>query len=189
VNDDELLDAVRQRMAELDREDSTPADPLQGLGGRVVRIVLEGVSLPEDRFPPAGHGRPPCDRAAVDAAAQRIGVTFPPLLVRLYTEVADGGFGPGDGATPIADLADLWEEYAVELVECEDLSPWPVGVVPFCQIDQTLLACVDCGSPEGPVIAFEFDDLDPDAEDGLPDALSPMAPSLRDWLETWLAER
>jgi hypothetical protein len=154
---------------------------------RGVRITLEGLSLPEPDFPPAGPGRPPCDLAAVEEAARTIGVELPPLLVRLYTEVADGGFGPGDGAVPIAQLVELWESYSQELVEAEDLEPWPDAVVPFCNLDQTLLACVDCSSPVGPIIGFEFDDLDPDGGEGaLEAALSPMAPSLADWLTDWL---
>ena len=186
--DDGLLQLVRERMSELDAAEASPPDPFAGTGTRVVRLTLEGVNLPEDRFPPAGRRRPPCEPAEVEAAEHAIGVKLPPLLVRLYTEVADGGFGPGDGATPNALLPALWEEYTVDLVEAEDLDPWPEAVVPFCQIDQTLLACVDCSSPEGAVIGFEYDDLDPEAEGGLRDALSPMAPSLADWIEQWLRE-
>ena len=188
MGEDELLNSVRARMAELDAAEMNAPDPLAGTGITVVHLTLEGIHLPEDRFPPPGRRRRPCDLAAVASAESQIGVKLPPLLVRLYTEVADGGFGPGDGATPIAKLPELWEEYAIDLVEAEDLEPWPQAVVPFCQIDQTLLACVDCGSPEGAVIAFEFEDLDPEAEDGLTDALSPMAPSLTDWIQRWLDE-
>jgi hypothetical protein len=186
--DDELLGLVRQRMADLDAAEANAPDPFAGKGIKIVRVLLEGVNVPEDRFAPVGRDRPPCDLAAVEAAEHQIGVKLPPLLVRLYTEVADGGFGPGDGATPIAQLAELWEEYAVDLIEAEDLDPWPEALVPFCQIDQTLLACVDCSSPDGAVIGFEYDDLDPEAEGALRAALSPMAPSLTDWIERWLRE-
>ena len=34
----------------------------------------------------------------------RLGFTLPPLLARVYTEVADGGFGPGYGLLSLEDL-------------------------------------------------------------------------------------
>lgn len=36
---------------------------------------------------------PPAKAAEVDEAERRLGYALPPLLRRLYTEVADGGFG------------------------------------------------------------------------------------------------
>ena len=40
---------------------------------------------------------PPATTEAVRAAEALVGFRFPPLLIRLWTEVANGGFGPGYG--------------------------------------------------------------------------------------------
>ena len=196
--DDALVDRVRERMAGAGAPAPAPqggpvtmmigpSADMPGLRGGT--ITIPGLTLPEPQFPAAGADRPPCDPADVADAEAAIGVELPELLVRLYTEVADGGFGPGDGAVPIGQLAEMWESLTVDMVECEELDPWPTGVVPFCQVDQTLTACVDCSSPTGAVVGFEFDDLDPDAGEGaLAVALHPMAASLGAWLEDWLRE-
>lgn len=40
---------------------------------------------------------PPATPEQVQATETRLGVTLPPLLKALYTELANGGFGPGGG--------------------------------------------------------------------------------------------
>jgi hypothetical protein len=186
VDTDELVARVRAR-GPAGAQADPPFDPdaLGVPGVRLIRLPLLGLGRPAEAPPPSVFP-PPCGRDDVAAAEAALGVTLPPLLVRLYTEVADGGFGPGDGAEPIAELAGLWESYAVELVESEDVGEWPAGVVPFCELDQTLTACVDCTTPDGAVVAFEFDDMDPDDPDGLAAALTVVAPSLAEWLADWV---
>ncbi len=45
--------------------------------------------------------RPPVSEAAMLAAEARLGFALPPLLRRIYREVADGGDGhPGHGLSP-----------------------------------------------------------------------------------------
>jgi hypothetical protein len=189
-DEDQLLASVRDRSA---AELAAPPevfdpDALGIPGFKLQRIVLKGLSLVGSEPDPVTELPPPCDRADVAAVEAELGVTLPPLLVRLYTEVADGRFGPGDGFVPVSDLTDLWQSYAVDLIEAEDLTPWPDGLLPVCNLDQTLLACVDCTSESGPIVGFEFDDLDPDDPDGLEHALGPLSPSLEAWLRAWLSE-
>ncbi|WP_344100743.1 SMI1/KNR4 family protein [Myceligenerans crystallogenes] len=45
--------------------------------------------------------RSPVPTAAITRFEERTGTAFPLLLRRLYTEVADGGFGPGYGLFPL----------------------------------------------------------------------------------------
>ena len=181
-----LLDAVRDRSAaELVTSPSDSLADLETPGLRIGRLVIDGIDVPGEA--PLTELPPTAAPDEVEAAAAALGVTFPPLLARLYTEVADGGWGPSNGAVPVRRLQELWESYAVELVEAEDLAPWPAGVVPFSELDQTLTACIDCSSPDGPIVGFEFDDLDPDDPDALAEALTPRAVSLEAWLRAWLA--
>jgi hypothetical protein len=60
---------------------------------------------------------PPATPEAVAAAEQVIGFPLPPLLRRLYVEVANGGFGPNEGILGVSgaaaqgDFADIAELY------------------------------------------------------------------------------
>jgi hypothetical protein len=186
IDDDEIVALVRDAGPAGARPPAIDPERLAVPGLRVVRIELAGVDLPDERGAPTTFA-PPCTPAAVAAAEAALRVVLPPLLARLYTEVADGGFGPGDGVVPVGELAGMWESYAVELIESEDLSPWPAGLVPFCELDQTLTACIDSTTPQGAIVGFEFDDLDPDDPQGLSAALHPRAPSLGEWLRAELA--
>jgi hypothetical protein len=74
----------------------------------------------------------------------------------------------------------------VELAVEQEIGEWPAALLPLCQLDQTLTACIDCSDPVGPIVGFEFDDLDFDEAEGFDDALRPRSPSLHQWLDDWL---
>lgn len=73
--------------------------------------------------------------------------------------------------------------------EGQKLGEWPSGLLPFCQLDDTLIACIDCTDPSGPVIGFEVDEIDFDEATGFDAAFNARAPSLDVWLSDWLAGR
>ncbi|MGH4031337.1 hypothetical protein ACQB60_20655 [Actinomycetota bacterium Odt1-20B] len=55
----------------------------------------------------------PATEAAVTEAELVIGFPLPPLLRRLYLEVANGGFGPGEGIVGVrggASQGDRWPQ-------------------------------------------------------------------------------
>ncbi|MEV5172160.1 SMI1/KNR4 family protein [Streptomyces flaveolus] len=73
-----------------------------------LRIVARAGTLP-----------PPATPEAVVAAEEVIGFPLPPLLRRLYVEVANGGFGPDEGVLGVsggaaqgnfADIAELYQD-------------------------------------------------------------------------------
>jgi hypothetical protein len=181
---DELVARLKARVA---ADPPLPDDP----GPTRLRMAIGRhlVELPFLREQPGDQPEPrlpPCDPADVDRVEGQLGVRLPPLLRRLYTEVGEGGFGPGDGLFGLEKLVEEHTSYAVELAEGQELGTWPAGLLPLCQLDQTLTACVDCTTPEGAIVGFEFDDLDFDDPDTWDDAFSPRAPSLQAWLEAWL---
>lgn len=61
----------------------------------------------------SGFEFPPATEAQVQAREKRLGVALPPLLRACYTELANGGFGPGYGLRSIIDEC----EYTDDLVE------------------------------------------------------------------------
>jgi hypothetical protein len=151
-------------------------------GRRLIRLPFLR-EPPGDRPPPR---LPPCSDADVDRAETALGVRFPPLLRRLYTEIGEGGFGPGTGILGLEGLAREHQSYAVELAVEQEFGVWPAALLPLCQLDQTLLACIDCSDPAGPIVGFEVDDLDWDELAGFEEAFQPRSPSLHQWLEAWL---
>lgn len=181
---DLLVERVRARVAASAAPGDDPGS--SGVQLAVGRHLIEipWLSAPRGAEPPPLL--PPCEPAAVDRAEGRLGVRFPPLLRLLYTQVAEGGFGPGDGIFGLDRLVEEHESHAVDLAEGQELGTWPTGLLPLCQLDETLTACIDCTTPEGAIVGFEFDDLDFDDPDTFDDAFSPRFPSLQAWLEAWL---
>ncbi|HZS78621.1 MAG TPA: SMI1/KNR4 family protein [Ktedonobacteraceae bacterium] len=68
---------------------------------------------------------PPATEAQVQAREKRLGVALPPVLRACYTELANGGFGPGYGLRSLIDEC----EYPDDLVE---------GYLSMCEVHEVL---------------------------------------------------
>ena len=111
------------------------------------------------KFPGLAGRHPLPERAtrqAVELAEARMGLSLPPLLVRLWTEVANGGFGPAYG------LFGVDNEPATEFREIFQSIPdayfrWTSGgslkrrlkIVPICDCGCGMETGVDCSTAEG----------------------------------------
>lgn len=131
--------------------------------------------------------RPPAAAAAVAEAEAILGHPLPPLLRRIYAEVAEGGFGPGTGLFPLGDASEgLVSEY--ELVcEASDHGygmPWPRHLLPVATWSDGTMAMIDLTRPPHPVFAVDF--ADAEDEHARPWEVEPAAPSLAVWLHRWL---
>lgn len=141
----------------------------------------------------SGHELRPCISLHQIAEAEaRLGFRLPQILRELYTEVADGGFGPKDGFLPLlkpvrevklANLSVGGIESAVELYELfrkgdpEDTSwSWPSGLLPILDWGCAIRSCVDCSTPSLTVVRDE-----PNLK-----RITESA-NLEDWLKRWLA--
>jgi hypothetical protein len=141
---------------------------------------------------PRGPLFPPLTLTEAENAEHTIGRRLPKLLLRVYTEVADGGFGPGGG------LASLTEGNRAP----GHLSDWPSAVwrherdratgIPASWLYLTSGGCtmewhVSLTAVSNPVLLYDADGWEPtwgeDAHDGLRHATA----SLRRWLWTWAA--
>lgn len=130
--------------------------------------------------------------ARVAAAEARLGLRFPPLLRRLYTEVANGGFGPGYGLLGIEDGhtrktgRDVVGEYLSALrSDPEDTEwKWPLGVVPLFDWGGFTYSCADFTRSEAPIVEFD-PTLRADGEP-MAKAFRPQEESLRKFLERWI---
>ena len=83
----------------------------------------------------------------------RLGFPFPPLMKRIYTEIGNGGFGPGYGLTGLTHGApDDTGQTAPAIYEvfrspgASELN-WPIGLLPICHWGCGIVSCVDCIDP------------------------------------------
>src|SRR2546423_8609791 len=64
---------------------------------------------------PVEHDLPAAASAAeVEAVEASLGARLPLVLPRVYTEVADGGFGPGEGLLSLSQVVDAYRELQSE---------------------------------------------------------------------------
>ncbi len=105
---------------------------------------------------------PPTTLGAVQAAEIAVGFAFPNFLVRLWTEAANGGFGPGYGLFGLEgghreDLQRMTaEELYLQAVEDEAWDTvleggWPKRLVPICDWGCGQQSAIDCTTPVGEV--------------------------------------
>lgn len=156
-------------------------------GGEVVRWGGPG-SAPPRRFVPRGSaehreakaaGRmapmpvlEPARADAVGRAEQQLGAAFPPLLRRLYLEVADGGFGPGYGVLPLErDPRGDPRHLPGQLRD---------GLWPLCDWGCAVVSLVDCRDATGRMWAFDPNPGAPEEDEVFPEDIT-----LAQWLHRW----
>lgn len=144
--------------------------------------------------------RPLPARATEDQLAEaerHFGVALPPLLRRLYLEVANGGFGPGPGLLGVSGgwrsvKGRSMEQLYDEMLEARDENRrwiWPPALIPIVDYDGPF-AAVDASTPDGRVVEFDFEELDGEGRDGgWSRAFREKATSLEAWLEAWVGSR
>ena len=115
-----------------------------------VRAAAEGRDLP-----------PPAPPEVVAEAEAVIGFQLPPLLRRLYVEVANGGFGPAFGVLGIRVPGGLNEDITDPYREGWDpaVVKVPKGLVPLCDWGCAMLSMVDFRDPAGPMWGIEEGEL------------------------------
>jgi hypothetical protein len=213
---DQLLPRLRARAADADRRTSSrPSELMAGvrtldLGGlltmgRSLADQLRGVvaANQEGRVDQAGleaamgleramtTAAPsvlpgPADEAWLAQVEARLGVPLPPALRRVYAEVADGGFGPGEGLLPLAHLADKYEE-----LRSPGMMPrgraWPEGLLPLVSMDPGW-DCVEAAT--GRVIAWDPEDLSERSSEAVfARSFREIHPSVEAWLTDWVGSK
>ena len=149
---------------------------------------------------PARAAYAPVPLLGFEKEEQEIGFPFPGLLKRLYTEVGNGGFGPGYGLLSIARISPadrpILHYYSRFRAGSSRGRDWTAGIIPFNEWGDLILSCVDLSDPgyrnDPPVIRFE---PNMPAEHthrylkGKPfhgAGLIPEAESLSQWFRDWL---
>ncbi len=167
--------------------------------------VATGKAPSEDYDFVRQRANPPVTMAELMEAEARLGFPLPPLLKRIYTEVGNGGFGPGYGLFKLALDRAVDDEYDNALVdtylalhpagdEAWSLAPgeesaegqqplgyykYPPQVLMICEWGCTIYSFLDCSSPEYRVLRKDhnYSRIEHVVE----------CPSFQQWLEAWLA--
>jgi hypothetical protein len=137
---------------------------------------------------PPDRPRPPLGQQALSDAEARLGFPLPPLIWDLYTQVADGGFGPGYGVIELAgspySLVEIHGRRDEERAGSPGGERWPERVVEFVNWGCLYFSAIDCSRPRCPVFFFNpelaIGEVTPTA------CLFPEVDSLEEWLSAWL---
>lgn len=120
---------------------------------------------------------PPASPEVVLEAQRAMGCILHPLHRQLFEEIANGGFGPGDGLIGLpGGTLDAHGRSLVELREIlwlDSDTPLPCPVVPLCDWGDGIWSCLD--SDTGAVLTIN--------EHGLKDT----GQSFSSWLEDWVS--
>jgi hypothetical protein len=119
----------------------------------------------------------------VRAAEEALSLTFPPLLARVYVEVADGGFGPGVGLLPLEGVVRAARE-----LRSGDLMPrnrsWPATYLPLVHLDPGW-TCVDVET--GAIVDWDPEEMtERMSEERFRETFSQRSPSVEAWLTKWV---
>lgn len=119
---------------------------------------------------------PPLSLDTVAACERWLGFRLPTLLKRVYTEVANGGVGPGEALIGLADgkrsafneryaldligICDVFYNYAYGWDEQDDygalLWQWPTGLLPVSDWGDFDLTVLDCKSGRAPMLQVNY---------------------------------
>jgi hypothetical protein len=118
-------------------------------------------------------------RKAVQDAEGQMGFPLPLLLRELWTEVGNGGFGPGYGlfgvsVTPGSELSMSVPNVYLQSIADESYG-WPKKLVLICEWGCALYSAIDCSTCDGEIVNV-LGELD----------LKPTGSSLAQWMQDWV---
>jgi hypothetical protein len=114
---------------------------------------------------------PPATPEMISATEVLLARSLHPFLKRVYTEVANGGFGPGYGLLSLTpNVGSDQRSLSSEVRE----DGWPAWLLPLWNWGDAAWSCLDSTSPEGTIVTH--DDVDgPTVTDF----------TIRSWLRAW----
>jgi len=104
---------------------------------------------------------PVASPAAMTSAEVAIGHPLPRLLRRLYTEVGNGGFGPGYGLLGL-EGGHSDDTGATAISARKEWESLPPALLPICHWGCAIYSLVDCSSPDGPMWGWDPNPVSPE---------------------------
>jgi len=157
----------------------------QALIRRLQERIRSDPSVDRVNVSPPIRPRPPVTERALAVAEARLRFPLPPLVRALYTQVADGGYGPGNGVIELAGHPYTLVESRLRMDE-ENTAEWvwPGRLVEFVNWGCHYFSGIDCSHSSCPVFFYDHDRAVGTAT--LADCLFLEADSLVGWLSAWL---
>lgn len=129
----------------------------------------------------------PASDAAIRDAEHKLGFPIPAPLRRLYSDVGNGGFGPGYGFYGLASGTEQFPDESVVYLytvfrggDPEDPSfSWPYMLLPVLDWGCAIRSCVDCSTPSLPIIRHDPNIVGPNQ-------FQSENYHFEEWLQTWL---
>ena len=137
---------------------------------------------------------PPATAEQLARTEMELGFALPPFLKRMYSEMANGGFGPAYGFMSATDdeyaphLDDVYIVAYHRIVSGSDVSEawrWPDKLISIADNGCGMRWCLDCDS--GEIVYFAGDTIDEDDANTFKEAFIRTGRSLREGVEDWLA--
>ena len=121
----------------------------------------------------------PATRKAVEDAETEMGFPLPTLLEKLWTEVGNGGFGPGYGLFGVNNattsvLSMSLPNFYLQSIADESYE-WPEKLVIICEWGCAYYSAIDCSTVEGKVVNL-LDDPE----------RRPTGCTFAEWMEDWV---
>jgi hypothetical protein len=192
VTEPELVEEIKRLAGDLSRRTTMWEHFHRVNSPENLQIMLEldekarrsgrATGLPDPDLPPVATSE------AVNAAEEAVRFPFPHLLRCLWTEVGNGGFGPGCGLLGLE--GGLGEEAqnmnTVELyLSCLNANwlpgpgrtGWPEKLVVVCEWGCQNLTAVDCSTPQGEMVDLAEVELYQPRRRGM---------TFAQWMEAWV---
>ena len=133
----------------------------------------------------------PASAAELATAEARLGFSVPLVVRRVYTGIANGGFGPGYGLVGIGggrvgfrNAGRAWcceDEY--RSMRSAPQVQWPPQLLPVCDWGCRIYSCVDAANEDAPMFRMFGDTL----YDAPSLAITPMGCTFNEWLQAWVS--
>lgn len=156
---------------------------------------------PDDHPRKTSFAYPPATEEQLLRTEQELGFPLPPLLRAIYSQVANGGFGPGygllgalEGFDEAGNIVDMYQYHTqrTQLIDLEtfphnwesgeplELSrqKWPRYMLYLCDWNWAKVSCIDCTTERVFLVHM--------GKKRHANLLELQAPSLQDWFEQWL---
>jgi hypothetical protein len=138
----------------------------------------------------SSSGLGPGDSVEITNDEKRLGFPLPPLMKRIYVEIANGGFGPGYGLIGLTngvpdDTGNTAPDIYGQLRGANRDDPnwrWPQALLPICHWGCAILSCVDCTDS-----SFRMRIFDPNVHKGddWADCFFEQSNAFEIWMKQW----
>jgi hypothetical protein len=149
------------------------------MGDELIRLLREKAIVSA-----AGRVAPPLLPKDITKAESCLEFTLPPILRQIYTEIGNGGFGPGYGLLPLVGGTRENPAIVDAYIQSRSYSGWnwPQGRLTVCDWGCAIASSVDCTDPLAPVFTFEHAPDKP-----MSFSFAKTHSTFANWLGDWLA--